>query len=92
MFLLKFILFCAVWGAIFGILVLLLGLGVLFLYASGIIPNYDIGYMGIPAIKNEYYYSYYAYAIFGVALVYIIVIICCCNRIRLAVNICSCAG
>ena len=92
MFLLKFVLFCAVWGAIFGILILLLGLGVLFLYASGIIPNYDIGYMGIPAIQNEYYYSYYAYAIFGVALIYIIVIICCCNRIRLAVNICSCAG
>jgi hypothetical protein len=83
-----------VWASLLGILLTLSGLGIIFLYNGGALSSLSTytGALGIPTLTASSYYNYYGYAIFGVAGLLLLVMICCCGRIRLAVAICKAAG
>lgn len=83
-----------VWVSVFGSILAIFGLGILFLYNSGVSPglNDRIGFLGIPTLQGSEYYATYAYICFGIGAVLLILLICCCNRIRLAVAVCKVAG
>lgn len=97
MFLLRCLAGCIVWVSLFGTILVLVGLGIVFLYNSG---NYSalnsvgnvITYMGIPVSSNSAYNSPVGWTLIGVGCGFFIVVLCCCNRIRLAVAICKSAG
>jgi hypothetical protein len=83
-----------VWASILGIIVLLSGVGFIFLYNGGALSSYAtyVGNLGIPTLTASEYYNYYGYAIFGLVGFLLILLLCCCSRIRLAVAICKAAG
>lgn len=82
-----------VWGSLFGILFILLALGIIFLYNAGMLGDLTYyGSYGLPSLGSSDYYQYYAYISFGAAAVFVILMICCYCRIRLAVAVYSCAG
>ena len=87
---------CIVWVSLFGILFLLIGLGIVFLYNGGTIAGGTAasvaGYLGIPTITDKGYNSTIGWVFIGVAGFYLIVMLCCCSRLRLAVAVCKCAG
>ncbi len=97
-FLIIFLLRCfvgvIVWASILGIIAFLSGVGIIFLYNGGALNAYSsyIGSLGIPTLTASDYYNYYGYAIFGVVGVLVLLALCCCSRIRLAVAICKAAG
>ncbi len=93
-FLLRWFVGVIVWVSILGIIVLLSAFGVIFLYNGGALSQYStyIGVLGIPTLEASEYYNYYGYAIFGVVGVLLLMVLCCCSRIRLAVAICKAAG
>ena len=83
------------WVSIFGTILALVALGLLFLYSGGIFGTSTKVFLGytIPSIgSNVAYIQYYGYAILGVAGLFVLVMLCLCHRIRLAVALCSCAG
>jgi uncharacterized membrane protein YphA (DoxX/SURF4 family) len=72
-----------VWTTIFAILAILGG-GGYWLY------RYRTNY---PESDNTHYYvTYGAYTIWGIGGLFLLIIICCCNRIRLAVAIMKVTG
>lgn len=93
MFLLRCLAGCIVWLSLFGIMFLFIGLGLIFLYNAGYLGAASTAatYMGIPTI-NSSYNEPVGWTLIGVGCAFFIVILCCCNRIRLAVAICKCAG
>ncbi len=48
--------------------------------------------MGLPTASENANYDIYAYITWGVAGLFLIVLLCCCSRIRLAVAVCKSAG
>lgn len=95
MFLLRCLAGLIVWLSLLGTLVVLVGLGLLFLYNSG---NYSIlstaaTTLGITpyAISSQYNLAI-GWTLIGVAGLFLIIVLCCCSRIRLAVAVCKCAG
>jgi len=86
---------CFVWLSIIVVLLLFLGMGVIFLWNGGVIPRDSfVGNLGvpIPTLPKNDYYNIFAYVSFGLAGVFLILVLCCCGRIRLAVAVCSVAG
>lgn len=93
-FLLRWFAGIIVWASILAIIVFLSALGVIFLYNGGALNDYSTytGSLGIPVLTASDYYNNYGYAVFGVIGVLLILLLCCCGRIRLAVAICKAAG
>ena len=93
MFLLRCLAGCIVWLSLFGIMFLLVGLGVIFLYNAGKLGEAAgaATYLGVPTI-NSNFNEPIGWILIGIGCAFFIVILCCCNRIRLAVAICKCAG
>ena len=92
MFLLRCLVGCVVWGSIILTIGLFIGVGLIFLYNAGTIGGGSIEYLGIPKLEGSPYYNTYGYICFGIAGVLLILLICCCNRLRLAVAVCKVAG
>ncbi len=97
MFLLRCLAGCIVWVSLFGTILVLVGLGIVFLYNSGKYEALNsagnvITYLGIPVTSNSEYNSPVGWTLIGVGCGFFIVVLCCCNRIRLAVAICKSAG
>jgi choline transporter-like protein 2/4/5 len=94
MFALRCLAGCIVWVSIFGIIGFVAGMGAIFLYNSGKLSAYSqyTGALGIPTSTTNSSYDIYAYICFGIAGVLLIVLMCCCSRIRLAVAVCKAAG
>lgn len=92
MFLLRCLVGCIVWLSIIGSILVFVGLGVIFLYNGGKISSSAVGFLGLPTLSGSDYYNTYGYICFGVAGFLLIMLICCCNRLRLAVAVCKVAG
>jgi choline transporter-like protein 2/4/5 len=95
MFLLRCLAGCIVWVSIFGTIGSLTVLGFIFCYSGGLFGPQNVSYMGytVPTIAaDQQYLNYYGYGVWGLAGLLLIVILCLCNRIRLAVAVCKCAG
>jgi hypothetical protein len=85
---------CIVWLSIFGIILFFAGAGVLFLYNAGVLASVSsyTSYLGIPTLSTNSNYAIYGYISFGVSGLFLIIMLCCCSRIRLAVAVCKAAG
>lgn len=100
MFLLRCLVGLIVWFSILGTILGFAGLGVIFCYNAGIgVFKNNLGFLGLPVITangNTYnkveYYATYGYICFGLSGFFLLMMICCCNRIRLAVAVCKVAG
>lgn len=96
MFLLRCLVGCIVWFSCIGIILVFIGLGVLFLYNGGAfkgtVADEYAGFLGMPTLDGSDYYKTYGYICFGIAGVLLILLLCCCNRLRLAVAVCKVAG
>lgn len=69
------------------------GLGIIFLYNSGVaVFKNNLGFLGLPTLSGSQYYSVYGYICFGVSGFLLLMLICCCKRIKLAVAVCKVAG
>jgi hypothetical protein len=96
MFALKCLAGCIVWLSIIGIIAFFAGAGIIFLYNAGILTplaNYQ-SYLGIPTVSSTYssYYDIFGYICLGLSALFLLVTLCCCSRIRLAVAVCKAAG
>lgn len=93
-FLLRWFVGVIVWASIVAIILMISGIGLIFLYNGGALSSYTTytSNLGIPTLAASEYYNYYGYTAFGIAGVLLILLICCCSRIRLAVAICKAAG
>lgn len=86
---------CVVWICILGVIVAITGLGFILCYSGGLFGDTNVVILGfkIPTINGDtQYYKYYGYACWAGAGVFLLLTLCCCGRIRLAVAICKCAG
>ena len=92
MFLLRCFVGILVWGSIIGTILTLSGLGVIFLYNGGTISSSAVGFLGLPTLSGSDYYNVYGYICFGVAGFLLILLLCCCSRLYLAVAVCKVAG
>lgn len=92
MFLLRCLVGCIVWGSILMTIALFAGLGVIFLVNAGKIGNSYVKYLGIPKLSGSDYYATYGYICFGISGAILILLLCCCSRLRLAVAVCKVAG
>jgi choline transporter-like protein 2/4/5 len=83
-----------VWTSLILVVLVFVGLGIIFLYNGGQLSSVSsyIGNLGIPTLTASSYYSVYGYISFGIAGLLLIIVLCCCSRIRLAVAICNVAG
>jgi hypothetical protein len=86
---------CIVWLSILVIFLGTIALGILFLYNGGAISrDHYVGNLGIqiPTLPPNKYYNIFGYISFAIAALFLIIILCCCSRIRLAIAICGVAG
>lgn len=95
MYMLRCLAGCIVWCSIFGIILFFTGAGLVFLYNAGVITgfgNYS-GYLSIPSSSaSQKNYEVYGYISFAFAGLFLLITLCCCSRIRLAVAVCKAAG
>lgn len=95
MYCLKCLAGCIVWLSIIGIIVFFALAGIVFLYNAGMIPalgQYN-GFLNIPSISlGQANYDIYGYISFSLSGLFLIITLCCCKRIRLAVAVCKAAG
>jgi hypothetical protein len=95
MFCLRCLAGCIVWCSVIGIILIFAAGGVVFLYNAGVITgagNYS-GYLAIPnSSASQDTYKIYGYISFGLAGLALILTLCCCSRLRLAVAVCKAAG
>lgn len=93
MFLLRCLVGCIVWTSILGSILLFAGLGIIFLYNAGVASfKNNLGFLGLPTLSGSEYYQVYGYICFGISGFLLLMLICCCSRIKLAVAVCSVAG
>lgn len=96
MFLLRCLVGCVVWVSCIGVILVFIGLGIIFLYNGGTFKeaglNEYAGFLGLPTLDGSDYYNTYGYICFGIAGALLILLLCCCNRLRLAVAVCKVAG
>lgn len=92
MFMLRCLVGLIVWVSCIGSILIFVGMGVLFLYNGGAISQDAAGFLGMPTLDSSEYYNTYGYICFGIAGVLLILLLCCCNRLRLAVAVCKVAG
>lgn len=93
MFLLRCLAGCIVWLSLFGTIFVLLGLGLIFLYNAGRLTALTsiANYLAVPTIITGYNEPI-GWSLVGVSGAFLILVLCCCSRIRLAVAICKSAG
>lgn len=92
MLLLRCIAGCVVWCSIVTTVLFLIGLGFILCYSGGLFGDGTFQYMGytLPKIgQDQQYVRYYGFGVWGVALLLLFVVLCLCNRIRLAVAVCK---
>lgn len=95
MFFLRCFAGCVVWLSLILLILVMVALGILFCYNGGAISrNSYIGNMGIviPTLPPNSYYNIFGYISFGLAGFILLVTICCCSRLRIAVAVCGVAG
>lgn len=95
MLLLRWCVGCVVWTSIVSLFVSIILLGFIFCYSGGLFGDTNFQYMGfsIPKIGADMQYiRYYGFGMWGLAGLLLIIFICLCNRIRLAVAVCKSAG
>jgi len=94
MFLLRCFAGCIVWISLIGTIGVLIGIGLIFLYNAGYMGAASgvATYLGVPSFGSTQYNQIYGWICIGVGCLFIIVVLCCCSRIRLAVAICKSAG
>jgi choline transporter-like protein 2/4/5 len=93
MFLLRCLVGVVVWLSIIGSILTFIALGILFLYNGGVDAfKNNLGFLGLPTLEGSEYYRTYGYICFGLAGLLIVLMICCCSRLRLAVAVCNVAG
>jgi hypothetical protein len=94
MFLLRCLAGCIVWLSLIGTIGVLIAVGLIFLYNAGYFgaAASTASYLGVPSFSNTGYNEVYGWICIGVGCLFIIVVLCCCSRIRLAVAICKSAG
>ena len=95
LFLLRCLVGCIVWVSCIGIILVFAGLGAIFLYNGGVFSGTAAtyaGFLGMPTLSGSDYYATYGYICFGLSGVFLILLLCCCNRLRLAVAVCKVAG
>lgn len=95
MFCLRCLAGCIIWFAVLGIIVFFALAGVVFLYNAGKITGLGTysGYLSIPnSSGGQANYDIYGYICFGLSGLALIITLCCCSRIRLAVAVCKAAG
>lgn len=95
MFLLRCLVGCIVWVSCIGIVLVFAGLGLIFIYNGGVLSGTAAsyaGFLGMPTLSGSDYYATYGYICFGLSGVFLILLLCCCNRLRLAVAVCKVAG
>jgi len=93
MFLLRCLAGCIVWLSLFGIMFFFIGTGLIFLYNAGYFPSASSAatYLGVPSVDSTYNEPI-GWTLIGLGGFFFIMILCCCNRIRLAVAVCKSAG
>jgi solute carrier family 44 (choline transporter-like protein), member 2/4/5 len=91
MFCLRCLAGCIVWFSILGIIVFLALAGLIFLNNAGKIGDSKYGYLNIPN-SGQSNYEVYGYICFGLSGLALLITLCCCSRIRLAVAVCKAAG
>ncbi len=91
MFLLRCFAGCLVWTSLISLFLILNGAGVLFLYNAGVITHEYLTSMGLPSTSTGYE-EIIGYVFFGLAGLLLIIMLCCCSRIRLAVAVCNTSG
>lgn len=93
MILLRCLVGLIVWLSIIGSILVFIALGILFLYNAGVaVFKNNLGFLGMPTLSGSEYYKVYGYICFGISGILILLLICCCNRLRLAVAVCKVAG
>ena len=95
MFFLRCFAGCFVWLSLLLIILIFVALGIVFLYNGGAISNSSfVGNLGIsiPNLPSFQYYNIFGYIVFGLAGFILLLTLCCCGRIRLAVALCGVAG
>jgi Plasma-membrane choline transporter len=96
MFLLRCIAGCVVWCSLFGIILFFIGIGLLFLYSAGKIggdhANTVVTTLGVPSVSASANNEIYGWVAIGIGCLFLIVVLCCCSRLRLAVAVCKSAG
>lgn len=96
MFCLRCLAGCIVWCSVIGIILIFAAGGVVFLYNAGVIQGFGnyAGYLSIPSSvsASQSTYKIYGYISFGLAGLALILTLCCCSRLRLAVAVCKAAG
>lgn len=96
MYMLKCLAGLIVWTSIFGIILLFAAVGLIFLYNAGVISGVSTfnSYLSIPTISGgtTEQYSIYGYISFGFSGFFLLMLLCCCSRIRLAVAVCKASG
>lgn len=86
---------CIIWLSLILLILLMVALGILFCYNGGAISQSSyVGNLGvsIPTLPPNSYYNIFGYICFGLGGLFLLIIFCCCSRIRLAVAICGVAG
>ena len=85
-----------VWLSAVGIVVCLAAGGLIFLYNAGVItqPDSTSGWLSIPTVNggSQTTYEILGYALCGLSGFFLLILLCCCSRIRLAVAVCKTAG
>ena len=95
MYALKCLAGCIIWLSVISIILGFAFIGIIFLYNAGVIKGVGeyAGYLSIPSDNAAVgYYDVFGYICFGLSAVALIVTLCCCSRLRLAVAVCKAAG
>ena len=95
MYLLRCCAGCIVWMFLIGVVTVLALGGIVFLYNAGTISGVGSysGYLSIPNTSaSQPNYKAYGIVCFVMSALFLLIILCCCSRIRLAVAVCKAAG
>jgi solute carrier family 44 (choline transporter-like protein), member 2/4/5 len=82
-----------VWTSSIGIIVCFAIGGIIFLYNAGVITN-SYSWLSIPTVSGgtTTTYEILGYTSFGLCGLFLLMLFCCCSRIRIAVAVCKTAG
>lgn len=97
MFFLRWFAGCFVWASIISLILISGSAGVLFLYTAGIISKENASFVGnlgisVPEMPSFKYYDVFGYVCLGISGLILMVTLCCCSRLKLAVAVCGVAG
>jgi hypothetical protein len=97
MFFLRCFAGCFVWISIIALILITAAAGILFLYTGGVISKDNASYIGnlgmtVPTLPSFEYYDIFGYICLGFSGLILLVTLCCCSRLKLAVAVCGVAG